>query len=230
LHANGTLDASFDPGAGGSVSSEVRSLAIQHDGRILMGGTFTNVSGVARTNLARMTAGYAAVQSLRFEGVDSVVWHRSGAGPEFERVDFEGSINGVTFQSLGPGVYSNGAWRGENARLAQGFTFYLRARGRTTGGSGNASSSIVETTRRFFLPGNAPNPTASVHEDTGDFQLSFPYVEGIDLNVWATTDVTQPLSAWTSLGPAVEFAPRRYRFTEPETTAHSQRIYRVSAP
>lgn len=52
LYANGSLDLSFDPGAGANDS--VRSIAVQSDGRILMGGVFTNINGVALNHLARL--------------------------------------------------------------------------------------------------------------------------------------------------------------------------------
>lgn len=47
-----TLDGGFDPGPSGSVSS----LAVQANGQILLGGSFSNLAGQARTNLARLQA------------------------------------------------------------------------------------------------------------------------------------------------------------------------------
>src|SRR3989440_5005748 len=41
LNADGTLDATFDPNA----NSVVRSIALQPDGKILVGGNFTNIGG-----------------------------------------------------------------------------------------------------------------------------------------------------------------------------------------
>jgi uncharacterized delta-60 repeat protein/uncharacterized repeat protein (TIGR01451 family) len=54
LNANGSLDLSFDPGAGANDS--VRSIAVQPDGRVLLGGVFTNVNGVILNHLARLNA------------------------------------------------------------------------------------------------------------------------------------------------------------------------------
>lgn len=60
LLASGGLDASFDPGAGVTSSTtawpEVRALALQPDGKLVLGGVFTHVDGVARRNLARLEA------------------------------------------------------------------------------------------------------------------------------------------------------------------------------
>ncbi len=52
LNADGSLDTSFDPGTG--PNNEVHSLAIQADGKILIGGTFTAVNGQARVGIARL--------------------------------------------------------------------------------------------------------------------------------------------------------------------------------
>ena len=54
LNADGTLDASFNPGAG--ANERVQALAIQSDGKIVIGGTFTLVSGTVRNRIARLNA------------------------------------------------------------------------------------------------------------------------------------------------------------------------------
>jgi len=54
LNANGTLDATFNPGAGPNGS--VFALALQNDGKVLIGGLFTSVSGQVRGRLARLNA------------------------------------------------------------------------------------------------------------------------------------------------------------------------------
>ena len=52
LNTNGTLDATFAPGAG--VAGVVRSVALQSDGKILIGGDFTHYDGIERINVARI--------------------------------------------------------------------------------------------------------------------------------------------------------------------------------
>ena len=54
LHADGSLDLAFDPGIG--PDGIVNTIAIQADGRILIGGTFTQVAGQPRGRLARLEA------------------------------------------------------------------------------------------------------------------------------------------------------------------------------
>lgn len=54
LHANGGLDASFTIGAG--ANGVVRALALQPDGRIVIGGDFSSYDGVLRSRVARLNA------------------------------------------------------------------------------------------------------------------------------------------------------------------------------
>lgn len=58
LHVDGTLDASFTPpaiaGAYSFVTVEVLALALQPDGRLLVGGTFTRIAGQSQNYLVRL--------------------------------------------------------------------------------------------------------------------------------------------------------------------------------
>ena len=57
LNSDGTLDAGFSlPSSSYGANDTVRAVAIQNDGRILMGGSFTNVNGEARGRVARLNA------------------------------------------------------------------------------------------------------------------------------------------------------------------------------
>ena len=52
LNANGTLDATFNPGTG--ASSGVGTTSIQSDGKIIIGGGFTSYNGISRNGIARL--------------------------------------------------------------------------------------------------------------------------------------------------------------------------------
>ena len=52
LNIDGSLDTSFNPGAGSD--NPIFALALQPDGRVLIGGSFTSFNGVNRPNLARL--------------------------------------------------------------------------------------------------------------------------------------------------------------------------------
>jgi uncharacterized delta-60 repeat protein len=52
LNTDGSLDASFNPGLG--FNGTVNTLALQSDGRILVGGNFTSYNGTPRNHIARL--------------------------------------------------------------------------------------------------------------------------------------------------------------------------------
>jgi uncharacterized delta-60 repeat protein len=54
LNANGSVDSAFNPGAGGVSSPVVWSLALQVDGKIVVGGYFSRLDGQSRTNIGRL--------------------------------------------------------------------------------------------------------------------------------------------------------------------------------
>jgi uncharacterized delta-60 repeat protein len=57
LNADGTLDTSFNPGAGftnGPYVCYVNSLALQPDGKVIVGGLYSTFNGTARENIARL--------------------------------------------------------------------------------------------------------------------------------------------------------------------------------
>lgn len=56
LNADGGLDTSFSPGPAPYFSSSVRSLLVQSDTRILVGGAFSTLAGQPRSNIGRLEA------------------------------------------------------------------------------------------------------------------------------------------------------------------------------
>lgn len=52
LNLDGTLDATFN--TTNTTTSEIRTLAIQQDGKIIIGGGFTSIDGVSRNKVARL--------------------------------------------------------------------------------------------------------------------------------------------------------------------------------
>lgn len=54
IHSAGSLDKSFNPGSG--ADNVIRCLVLQPDGKILIGGLFTNFNGVASWRLGRLDA------------------------------------------------------------------------------------------------------------------------------------------------------------------------------
>lgn len=54
LHENGTLDVSFDTQIG--ANNSVIAIAVQSDGKVLVGGAFTTYNGIVRNRLARLNS------------------------------------------------------------------------------------------------------------------------------------------------------------------------------
>lgn len=96
LNPDGTLDTSFDPGAGtagGPINGLLQSVALDADGKILIGGWFDRVDGVRCANLARLlpngrpdtnwiTRADAQVRSIRIQPDQRVV-----LGGDFNRIN-----------------------------------------------------------------------------------------------------------------------------------------------
>jgi len=146
LNADGTLDDSFRADLTSYLSSDrpANCLAVQTDGKILIGGSFCRVNGLARTNLARLNAD-GALDTSFLQGL---------AGPLIADPQswMYAQVSGLALQSDGKMVITgtftsvNGAARTNLARL-------------------NADGSVDES----FLPNIAiswqANPTLALQAD-----------------------------------------------------------------
>src|SRR5437588_162096 len=101
LNADGSIDPSFNPGTGPNFS--VNALAVQSDGKIVIGGGFSNVNGTARQGIARLNADGSLDTSFDpgsgtdFNSASAVVLQTDGKiliGGLFD------SVNGATHNSL----------------------------------------------------------------------------------------------------------------------------------
>lgn len=109
LLPDGALDMSFDVGEGDSTyeESQTASVAVQPDGRILVGGSFTTFNGIARPYLLRLNADGSIDNTFN-----------TGSGPN-------GAVNQIILQPDGKiligGAFSyvNGVLREQLARLNQ---------------------------------------------------------------------------------------------------------------
>jgi uncharacterized delta-60 repeat protein len=148
------LADSFDPHPNGYLSS----IAVQASGKILLGGPFTGIGGQRRAFFARFSNETAALQNL---GVtqNAIAWTLDGASPQFYRVTFESSNDGVSYLPLGAGTASGNNWTLAGLSLPTGQNFYIRARGYHRSGYGTASESIMESIRNAFVAGPTPTPT-----------------------------------------------------------------------
>jgi hypothetical protein len=102
LEPNGLLDRTFDPGTGvansDGFSPIVRGVALQPDGRVLIGGRFTSVNGVKLNYLARLTGDVAV--PLRITSIEPLPTHQlrlTVSGPEGAVCVLEGSSDFVAW-------------------------------------------------------------------------------------------------------------------------------------
>lgn len=145
LNAAGVLDPTFNPGA----NDAVYTLAAQADGRILAGGIFTKMDGLARNRFARL-ANDPATQDLSVPGVDYVQWLRGGSSSEAQYVTFELSTDGgATYSFLGNGSRLYGGWNLTGLSLPR--EGMVRARARTLGGF-SGSTGLVEAVKSYRSP------------------------------------------------------------------------------
>jgi uncharacterized delta-60 repeat protein len=132
LNSDGSLDT-FDPDVGGGGISPVGvvdSIALQADGKILVGGLFGTLGGQPRQFYTRVLNTAPAVQSLTINtrGTE-ITWARSGACPEIVRVTFEISTDGLNYTLLGRGKRIQGGWKRSHLKLPKNRSLLIRARG-----------------------------------------------------------------------------------------------------
>src|SRR5262249_38691381 len=142
VNADGSLDTGFNPGA----QNDVNALALQRDGKIVAGGAFTTLGGVARSHIGRLTNDGAALQNLSVVEAGplaTVTWLRSGSGPEFSSVEFAVSTDGATYTGAISPARIAGGW--QIAMQPPRLNIFVRARGFY--GQSTNGASIVETVR-----------------------------------------------------------------------------------
>ncbi len=147
LNADGTLDTGFNPDA----NNTVLGVALQADGKVLLGGFFTAISSIPRNLFARLYND-AATQTLSAPGATQALWSRGGAAPELTRMTFELSTDGGTTWGApiaGTRLGTTANWQATG--LALPASGQLRARGVTTGGFGNSSYGLIEQVTSFTL-------------------------------------------------------------------------------
>ena len=104
INANGTLDAGFDPGSGGSTGGQIRALAMQADAKVIAVGSFGDLGGAKSSNIARFNAegtpdpSFSAVLST--DGlVNAVVVRPNGAVVASQLTGFSWLNRDGTFRS-----------------------------------------------------------------------------------------------------------------------------------
>ncbi|MCB1205166.1 MAG: hypothetical protein KDN18_12975 [Verrucomicrobiae bacterium] len=192
LNADGSIDASFGTDGKG-VNLIVRCLAIQSDGKILIGGDFSTVSGATdtrnRANIARLENG-VAISQVSLPDLTRVQWLRDGTTPEAMRVTVEVSTdNGFNYAFLGNASRIAGGWELSDVEVPRVRVLRLRAFISGTTGSGiiealdsvsysrppsltlRGKSKLITSKGRLTLAGTASDPDGDLaavrYKDSG---------------------------------------------------------------
>ncbi len=139
INTNGTLDVTFDPGTG--ANGAIKTLALQADGNILIGGDFTSYDGTARGHIAR----------IETDGdVDATFNPGSGA---------DGTVNSIILQSTGK-IIAAGSFTNYNS-TARKFITRINTNGTIdatfdpgTGPDGTLSVVRADANDNLFIGGN----------------------------------------------------------------------------
>jgi uncharacterized delta-60 repeat protein len=142
LNSDGSLDTTF-LAAGAGASGTINSIAVQPDGKILIGGAFAAYNGVARGKVAR----------LNTDGSLDTTFLTTGAGAS-------STVNSIAIQSDGKiligGAFTtyNGVARGGVARLNADGSLDTTFLATGAGASGTISSIVVQSDGKILIGGD----------------------------------------------------------------------------
>ena len=177
LNPDGSLDPKFNPTFG----ADVLSVALQADGRMLVGGNFSTVSGTACQALARFE-NTLPTEKLSVTSSSRIEWLRGGSAPEANQVIFDQSTDGgSTWTMLGSATRITGGW--ELTGLSLPTNVKIRASALTSGGNFNGTGGLSQTIDDFPLvppaivieqPASTPLTSGSSTADFGNVVSGTP--------------------------------------------------------
>lgn len=138
IQLNGQFDQTFTNRLPGGAILE---LALQRDGKVIVVGSFSQINGLERHNIARLT-NEAATEELTVPSADRIQWLRGGSMPEARRVFFELSTDGgQTWTKLREATRIPGGWEATGADLPR--TGQVRGRAVIGMGINNRSTGLM---------------------------------------------------------------------------------------
>src|ERR1017187_397891 len=110
LLANGAVDTNFNPGTG--ANGDVQALALQNDGKVVLGGTFTTFNGQTDVRLARLLLNDPPPVSI-FIGITNSAGSFALSWPAAKnavyRADYKSSLTYANWTTLSPYVTALGS-------------------------------------------------------------------------------------------------------------------------
>lgn len=150
LNSNGSLNTGF--GLNSSANGLIAGVFIQEDGKALLGGSFSQIGGITRLRLGRLTSDVPAVSEVKMDAEGTqLTWLRSGSSQEIQNAEFRLSLDGVNFgRLLGNGQRVTDGWQLENLKLPGNRSFHIQVKGLARGGYLNSSTSVMKSVTPLF--------------------------------------------------------------------------------
>ena len=232
LNPNGSIDATFATGTG--AGNSVFALALQPDGKVLVGGIFTNFAGTTRLGLLRLNSNGTLDPSFAAPfkmSVRAMVLQPDGkviVGGSFEtetdpirrsvvRLQVDGSVD----EAFAPGIWMDR----EVSYLG------LQSDGRVIIGGGFTTVNGYPRTYLARLHGDQLVQSAPlrIREYSrlhgGAFRLQISGTPAANLSVLRSTDLTD----WQVLGVGVETEPGLFEFIDQDAPVSGSRFYQARA-
>ena len=201
IEANGAVNPFYYVGG---ANLDVQTLLIAPDGKLLIGGIFSSAAGESRGHLARFSLLDVVTQRIQTDNVGSGLYWQfvdgqiSSITPEFARVTFELSTDGVNFSALGEATRTVSGWQVTGLTLTPNQLYFARARGFYASSTGSGSGSLIERveTVKYVPCSFTVSPlTQSINAAGGTMQVSV--VGTTQACGWAT----QSNAAWLAIVP-----------------------------
>lgn len=144
--------------------------------------------------------------------------------------------DGTTYSSTEIYDSATGLWTTNgNLLTARAYhTATLLANGKVLVVGGVDSSGNQLSSAEIYDPGSGTatpivlNSAAKL--SSGAFQIGFSNAPGASFTALATTNLSLPLSNWTTLGSVTQISSGQYQFTDSQATNKPQSFYRVRSP
>ncbi len=201
VNADGTLDASFDPGTGAAGSSifspgTVQFGSLQSDGKLIINGYFTSYDGIGRNRIARITTatGSLPLRLLNFngsykEGLNQLQWATSQE-KNIAFFEVQRSTDGINFGNIGKvAANSNGGIRQEykfndSIQFLNTARYFYRLKIVDQSGSFTYSPVLgIKRNIKYFSVEVRPNPVLNFLQ----IDISSPIQEGATITMISNT-------------------------------------------
>jgi hypothetical protein len=158
-----------------------------------------SIGGQTRNFFGRLINDTIARQNLTVSQT-AVTWTRGGSSPQFTRVTFEDSTDGVNYNFLGHGTAAGSDWTLTGLNLSIGQNLYIRARGYYRSGFHNGSESIAESVRNAFLLPATPRPLLKIQRSANTNVVLSWAANSVGFTLEANTNLNT--TVWSTVSPA----------------------------